>query len=313
MRALRYHHYGGPLVLDDVPDPTCQAGEIRVRVEASSVNPIDWKIHSGAIRWVRPVPRPVTPGMDVVGEVLESRAPGFAVGQRVVARIAGAGGGAMAEQCIVGQDVAVVLPDGIDPLHAAALPLAGMTALQGLRDDGRMALMGETRRVLVVGASGGVGHYAVQLARIAGAHVTAVCSEQRADQVRALGADHIIDYRKQDHFRSDAPYDILIDAAGKAPWARFREVMAPGAHLSQPTPTPIWLLHIAAGLVSSRKPHFTMLHPNAADLQILVDHLQAGRLRSVVGATFPWTELSEAWALSQRGGTEGKIVLTFPA
>jgi len=313
MKALRYHRYGGPLVVDDVPVPTCSAGELRLRVEASSVNPIDWKIHSGAIRWIRPVPRPVTPGMDVVGEVLESHADGFAVGQRVVARIAGAGGGAMAEQCIVGQDVAVRLPDSIDPLHAAALPLAGMTALQGLRDDGRMVMSGETRRVLVVGASGGVGHYAVQLARIAGAHVTAVCSDKRADRVRALGADRLIDYREQDHFRSDAPYDILIDCAGKAPWATFREVMAPGAHLSQPTPTPVWLLHIAAGLLSDKKPHFTMLRPNAADLQILVDHMVAGRLRSVVGATLPWTELSEAWALSQRGGVEGKIVLTFPA
>jgi len=164
MKALRYHQYGAPLVLEDVPDPTCKPGELRLRVEASSINPIDWTIHSGALRWIRPVPRPATPGMDVVGEVLESQAPGFDVGQRVVARIAGAGGGAMAEQCIVGQDVSVLLPDSIDPLDAAALPLAGMTALQGLRDDGRMALSGETRRVLVVGASGGVGHYAVQLA-----------------------------------------------------------------------------------------------------------------------------------------------------
>ena len=311
MKAIRYHQYSGPLTLDDVADPVCGPGQVRIRVEATSVNPIDWKIHSGAMRWIRPIPRPVTPGMDVVGTVLESQSSGLALGQRIVARIAGAGGGANAEQCIVGDDMAVLLPDGIEAADAAALPLAGMTALQGLRDDCHMALKGETRRVLVVGASGGVGHYAVQLAHIAGAHVTAVCAGDRAELVRDLGADQIIDYRAQSDFRSGAPYDIVIDCAGKAPWSLFKDVMAPGAHMSQPTPTPVWFLHFATGMFSSKKPHFTMLTPNAADLQILVDHLAAGRLRSVVGARFAWTDLAEAWALNQRGGTEGKIVLTM--
>jgi len=313
MNAIRFHKYSGPLTLDEVPEPTCGLGQLRLQVKASSVNPIDWKLHSGALKLIRPIARPATPGLDVAGVVLESMIPGFVAGQRVVARIADVPGGAMAEQCIVSQEVVVHLQDSVDFADAAALPLAGMTALQGLRDDCGMALTGETRRVLVVGASGGVGHYAVQLAHLAGAHVTAVCSGKRADLVRSLGADHVIDYREQDHFRTDAPYDIVIDCAAKAPWSRFKEVMAPGSHLSQPTPTPVWFAHFAAGALSNKKPHFTMLKPNAADLQLLTDHLAAGRIKSVIGARFPWTELADAWALNKKGGTEGKIVLTFDA
>lgn len=311
MKALRYAAYGGPLSLDDVPEPICGPGQLRVRVLASSVNPIDWKLAKGALRWLRPVSRPAIPGLDLVGQVLECQASGFAVGQRIVARIADIPGGVMAEQCLVGAEMCVVLPDGVSDAQAAALPLAGMTALQGLRDDCGMALTGETRRVLIVGASGGVGHYAVQLAHQAGAHVTAVCSGARAAWVRSLGADHVIDYRAQDHFRSDAPYDLVLDCAARAPWSRFREVMAPGGHLAQPTPGPGWALPLLTSWVTGPRAHLTLLKPNAADLGLLVERLAAGQLESHVGATLAWRDLADAWALNQRGGTAGKITLSF--
>lgn len=311
MKALRFHQYGGPLTVDEVPEPVCGPGQVRVRVLASSVNPIDWKLHGGGLRFIRPIARPATPGFDVVGEILETQADGFSCGQRIVARIGEVPGGAMAEQCLVGADVAVVLPESISSEDAVALPLAGMTALQGLRDDCGMRMENEDRRVLVVGASGGVGHYAVQIARLAGSHVTAVCSGKRAALVRSLGAQEIIDYHEQDDLRAGAPFDIVIDCAARAPWSRFREVMAPRSHMSQPTPTPVWLLHFALGAFSGKKPHFTRLVSNAKDLELLVQHMEAGRLRSVVGARFAWTELAAAWALNQAGGTEGKIVLTF--
>ncbi len=309
MKALVYADYGDPLTLVDVPEPTCGSDQVRLQVHASSVNPIDWKLHSGALRFLRPIPRPAVPGLDVVGTVLESKASGFAVGDRVVARLGDVPGGAAAEQCVAGADVSVLAPAGLDTAELAALPLAGMTALQGLRDDCGLRMEGDDRRVLGVGASGGVGHYAVQPARIAGAHVTAVCSGKRAEMVRELGADHVIDYRERDDFVSDAPYDIVIDCAAKAPWARFREVMAPGSHLSQPTPNGGWMLAFATSAFTSKKAHFTMLKANASDLGILVDHMQAGRLRSVVGRTFPWTELAAAWEVNKKGGTAGKIAL----
>ena len=311
MKALRYHDYKAPLSLDDVPEPVCGPGQLRVRVQASTVNPIDWKLHSGALRWLMPVPRPAIPGLDVVGTVLESQAQGFDEGQRVVARVAQLPGGVMAEQCLVGHEVAVRVPDALSSVEAVACPLAGMTALQGLRDDCGMRLADETRRVLVVGASGGAGHYAVQLARLAGAHVTAVCSSSSEALVRSLGADEVIDYRKQSDFRGSAPFEIVIDCAAKAPWSRFEQVMSEGAHLSQPTPGAGWMLPLVLSPLRSKKAHFTRLAPNAADLQILIDHLAAGRMRSVVGARFDWTELDQAWELNRRGGTQGKIVLLF--
>ena len=311
MKALRYPQYGAALSLDEVPQPRCGPGQLRIEVRASSVNPIDWKLHAGKLKYIRPIARPTTPCLDVAGEVLESQAEGFAPGQRITARLRGMQGGGAAEPCVVDADMAVLLPDAISDADAAALPLAGMTALQGLRDSCGMKLSGESRRVLVVGASGGVGHYAVQLAHIAGAHVTAVCSGARAELVRTLGADQVIDYRQQDHFRGDAPYDIIIDCAARAPWARFAEVMSDDARLSQPTPTPAWLIPLARSVFSRKKARFTALKPNAADLQILIDHIEAGRMKSVVGARFHFTALEEAWALNQRGGTAGKIVLDF--
>ena len=306
MKALRYADYGGPLSLDDVPEPTCGPGQLRVRTLASSVNPIDWKLHSGALRFLRPIPRPAIPGLDVVGEVLESQAPGFNEGDRLVARVADVPGGVMAEQCLVTPEVAVPLPDTVSVEHAAALPLAGMTALQGLRDDCGMRIEGEDRRVLVVGASGGVGHYAVQLAHLAGAHVTAVCSGKRAGLVTELGADEVIDYRERDDF-GDEPFDIIIDCAARAPWSLFRGVLAADGQLSQPTPSGSWIWPI----LTSKRVHFTRLVPTASDLQILVDRLASGSMRSIVGASFAWTDLADAWALNQKGGTEGKIVLTW--
>jgi NADPH:quinone reductase-like Zn-dependent oxidoreductase len=130
--------------------------------------------------------------------------------------------------------------------------------------------------------------------------------------VRSLGADHIIDYREQDHFRSDAPYDIIIDCAGRAPWKRFAEVMSSPGHLAQPTPTGAWFFVFARNVISKKKAHLTLLKPNASDLQILIDHLAARRLRSVVGERMAWPQLAEAWALNKRGGTAGKIVLQWP-
>ena len=307
MKALRYHSYGGPLVLDDVPEPVCGPEQVRVRTLASSVNPIDWKLHSGAIKLFLPVERPAIPGLDVVGEVLESRVAGVSVGDRVVARQSAAPGGVMAEQCVIDAGVLVPLPQEVSVEEAAGLPLAGMTALQALRDDCGMRLSGEDRRVLVVGATGGVGHFAAQIAAASGAHLTVVCRPE----VMPLGEDRLIDYRQQDHFRTDAPYDLIVDCAAKAPWARFREVLVPGGRMAQPTPSPGWFPALLFAPLMSRKARFTRLVPNAKDLAWLMERVADGRLRSVVGVRLPWTRLEEAWALNRSGGVGGKIVLTF--
>lgn len=317
MKAIQFPRYGGPdvLTLNEVPDPVPAAGQLLVRMQASSVNPIDWKVASGALRFLMPIKRPATPGFDLVGEVLVLGAgvTAFQVGQQVVARIPDTPGGAAAEKALVPAADCVLLPDGISAQDAAALPLAGMTALQALHRDCGMKLEGESKRVLIVGGSGGVGHYAVQIAHKAGAHVTAVCSGKRAEVVRELGADVVIDYREQDHFRTDAPYDIILDCAAKAPWATFEEVLTETGVLSQITLDPGWIPRIAWTALSSKKSiKATMLKPNAKDLSLLLGWMQAGSLKSLVGASFDYTALADAWRLNEKGGTLGKIGITYP-
>ena len=317
MKAMQYPRYGGPevLTLNQVPDPVPAAGELLVRMRASSVNPIDWKLASGALRFLRYIKRPATPGFDVVGEVIQLGAgvQAFQLGQMVVARVPDTPGGAAAEKALIPAKDCVLLPKGVNAVDAAALPLAGMTALQALRNDCGMRLEGESKRVLIVGGSGGVGHYAVQIAHRAGAHVTAVCSGKRAEVVRGLGADVVIDYREQDHFRSEAPYAIILDCAAKAPWARFEEVLTENGVLSQITLDAAWLPRIAwNNLTSDKQIRPTMLKPNATDLGLLLGWLQDGSLKSLVGASFPFTELADAWRLNEKGGTLGKIGITYP-
>lgn len=182
MRAMSYRVYGGPLEPADVERPKPQAEQILIRARHSSVNPIDWKMASGKYRLIMPVKLPAIPGFDVAGEVAEvgPGVTGFNVGDRVHARVLGRTGEASAEYVLAGVDVVAPVPAKMPLDVAAALPLAGMTALQGLRDEARMPMTNAKDRVLVVGASGGVGQLAVQIAKAAGATVTTTRSRTRS-------------------------------------------------------------------------------------------------------------------------------------
>ncbi len=189
MKAMQYEGYGGPERIRpaEVPVPRPSESQVLVRVEASSVNPVDWKLHSGAYRWIMPVRFPSIPGFDIAGEVTEvgDRVTRFKPGDRVFAMLDTRPGGASAEYAVVGESAAAPAPQGLSALEAAAIPLAGLTALQALRDLGPV---GAGMRVLIVGAAGGVGHFATQIAVANGAHVTAVCGTRHTEMMRALGA-----------------------------------------------------------------------------------------------------------------------------
>jgi NADPH:quinone reductase-like Zn-dependent oxidoreductase len=217
-----YRAYGGPerLELTDIPRPSPGPGQVLVRVIASSVNPIDWKLASGMVRLFMPVKFPAVPGFDIAGDVAElgRGVTGYAIGDRVHARIAWKEGtGACADFAVVGWDVLAKAPAGMDPGEAAALPLAGLTALQGLRDRAGLPLEDARERVLVVGASGGVGHLGVQIARAAGATVVGVCSERNAPLVSSLGAHDVIDYKKPDPYRGQP-----LSTSSSTAWAAAR-------------------------------------------------------------------------------------------
>jgi NADPH:quinone reductase-like Zn-dependent oxidoreductase len=312
MHAMQMQGYGGPdaLRLVQVPQPVSGAGEVLVRVHCASVNPVDWKRASGQYRLIMPVRFPATPGYDVAGTVVSAGpgVPGFAPGMRVHARIAAMHGGGCAEFALVGARELVPMPEGMAFADAAALPLAGMTALQALRDGAHLPLAGARERVLVVGASGGVGHLGVQVAKATGAWVAGVCSGRNAALVRALGADAVLDYTQPGSFVDVAPFDVVLDcvAGDPSPWL---PLMSPDARYVSVIPGPgtfVWqLLHP----FSRRRVRAWMLKTNGDDLRWLDALWQQGGLSVVIDGSHPLERLGDAWQRSMSGRAVGKIVV----
>ncbi|MDX2014445.1 MAG: NAD(P)-dependent alcohol dehydrogenase [Myxococcaceae bacterium] len=313
MRAVVFHEYGGAPELVERPAPTPGPREVLVRVRATSVNPIDWKQVDGTYRPILTARFPFVPGYDLAGEVaaLGPGVVGFSVGQRVHTRLSGQTGGANAELVCAGLDVLCPMPEGLDFAPGAGLPLVGLTALQGLRDGCRLPLEGATERVLVIGASGGVGHLAVQLAKAAGAHVTGVCSSRNADLVRRLGADAIVDYTKPEPWRDVAPFDVVLDAVGGSAFQHLPRLTARGRYASC-VPGPTVFLRQALNVFSGRTVAPVLMEPNAKDLAVLDTFITQRRLEVVIDSTFPPERLADAWARSRSGRAAGKVIITWP-
>jgi NADPH:quinone reductase-like Zn-dependent oxidoreductase len=312
MRAMLYRAYGGRDRLEaaELPRPVPTANQVLVRVHASSVNPIDWKRASGGLRLIMPASFPLVPGFDIAGEVAAVGAgvTAFSVGTRVHARIGELSGGASAEYAVAGVDVVAAMPEGLDYADAAGLPLAGMTALQGLRDQGSMPLEGSKDRILIVGASGGVGHFAVQIARAAGATVVGVCSGRNAALVTSLGAHEVLDYTRPDPYRGQAPFDIVLDAVASDP-ATWLPLLGPGGRYASCVPAPNTLLRSAINVFTSKKVKAVMLKSRATDLRILDRLIEEKKLRVVIDSRFPLADLSAAWERSMSGRATGKIII----
>ncbi len=228
MRALSYDRWGPPEVLRvvDIDEPAPQAGEVKVRVHAASLNPLDWKIRAGHVRWLPVFRRPPrTPGCDFAGEIVGvgGGATGHYVGERVFGSLLPFGrAGTLAEVVVAGADRLATIPDEVSWEQAAALPVAAGTALQAVVDEGRL---GAGQRILITGAAGGVGHFAVQLAKHLGAEVVGVCGAANVEFVRALGADEVIDYARDDFTRRDDRFDVVFDAACASSFHAARAVL----------------------------------------------------------------------------------------
>jgi len=295
MTAVTARRYGDTSVLaiETVPTPSVRPGRLLVRVRGSSANALDWRILSGTPRFVRLIagllkPKRLGPGADVAGHVVAigTGVTGFNIGDAVFGET---GGGGFAEYVAVSAKNFVVLPEGVDLVAAGATAVAGLTALQGLRTN---AAVKPGDRVLINGAAGGVGTFAVQLARVLGAtEITAVCSARNAEQARSLGATRVVDYESEDYIAVGGEYDVVLDMMGNRTVAELLSIMAPGARfvgVSGPMTNPwvgpaIHLLRLGRALKRAGVTFFQFTaNPTPDDLNYLAELLASGAIAPVI-------------------------------
>lgn len=324
MKAIVQREYGPPLEvlrLEDVDDPQAGTGEVLVRVAAAGVNALDWHLVTGEPTVARLAgmefrrPKRSGVGRDVAG-LVEAVGPGvtrFQPGDEVFGWCAGA----FAELVVTGEDSLVPKPANVTFEQAAAVPVAAITALQGLRDKGKLQ---PGQQVLVTGASGGVGTFAVQLAKHLGAEVTAVCSTRNLDLVRSIGADHVVDYTHEDFTRSGTRYDVTLDIAGRPPLLGCQRSLKPGGRLVLVGgeggrwlgPIPRMIRGLALGLLGRRKVLAVLSEENREDTLLLAELLATGELLPVLDRTYDLAAAPEAVHYLERGHTQGKVVITTP-
>jgi NADPH:quinone reductase-like Zn-dependent oxidoreductase len=320
MKAIVRDRYGSPDVmnLQEVERPVPAADDVLVRVRACSVNQVDWYEVTGAPWVARPMtglrrPKSLLVGHDFAGTV-------EAVGKGVTDLqpgddVFGLAAGAFAEFVCVESGVGRK-PTNLSFEEAAAVPIAGLSALQGLRDHGKLE---PGHKVLINGASGGVGTFAVQVAKALGADVTAVCSTRNVEQSRSLGADRVIDYTREDFTRGDERYDVILDVSGTKSWSRYRHVMNSHATLvmiGSPKAHPFLgpLGHIArlklAAWRGSQQAVFFVAKGNRSDMEVLREMLESGKVRPVVEKRYELGEVADALRHLGEGHAQGKLVLT---
>lgn len=325
MKAVVYTNYGSPDVLEirDVKKPVPNDDQILIKVRAAAVNPLDWHFMEGTPYIMRAMgvglrkPKDPRLGVDYAGQV-------EAVGKNVTQfkpgdEVFGGKTGAFAEYVCARADRAIALkPANITFEQAASVPIAAITALQALRDKGKVHA---GQKVLINGASGGVGTFAVQIAKSFGADVTGVCSTRNLDLVRSLGADHVIDYTKEDFTKGDERYDVILDNVGTQPLSGFRHALQPkgicvmiggggpnDGGLIGPMGRPIVALVMSPFI--SQKMGMMMAELNKQDLTILGDLMQSGKVKPVIDRTYPLSQIAEAMRYLEAGHARGKVIIT---
>jgi len=321
MRAIEYTQFGPPLQVlrsVDVPLPVPGDGEVLLRVHAASVNALDWRLMLGKPWFVRVMARgarksgAIRIGVDVAGEVeaIGSGVTRFQPGDAVF----GVCRGAFAEYACAAEERLVAKPDNVGFAEAAAVPVAAITALQGLRDRGRLQ---PGQHVLVDGASGGVGTFAVQIAKALGAKVTAVCSTRNVATARAIGADHVIDYTGDDFLYDTRRYDVVFAANAYRSLFDYRRVLRPGgvhvmagggmAQIAQ-----AFLLASLLSRLTRKRSALLMAKVTRPDLETLAGMLASGALAPVIERRYPLEAAAEAVAHVAQGHAQGKVVIEIP-
>ena len=306
MKAVSIYSYGGPdvLVYEDAPRPHPADGEVLVRVHAAGINPVDWKIREGHLKDMLHHTFPLVLGWDVSGvvEAVGSGLTRIKAGDEVFSRPDIMRDGAYAEFIVIRESEVALKPKSIDHLHAAALPLGGLTGWQTLFDAGGLQ---PGQRVLIHAAAGGVGHLAVQLAKWKGAHVIGTAAERNHEFLRKLGVDQVIDYDTERFEEVIQPVDVVLDTMGGDTQARSWKVLKRGGILVSIASPPSAETAAAQGVRQA----FVFTQPNAAELTEIAQLADADKLKVIVETVLPLSDATRGQELSERGHTRGKIVL----
>jgi NADPH:quinone reductase-like Zn-dependent oxidoreductase len=319
MKAIVYHKYGSPnvLKLEEIEKPTPQDDEVLIRIYAASVNAADWHLLRGKPFLVRLMgygllkPKNTIIGSDIAGrvEAVGRNVKQFQPGDEVFGTIRGG----FAEYVCAREDALVLKPANISFEEAAAAPMAAVTALQGLRDKGQIQ---PGQKVLINGASGGVGTFAVQLAKSFGAEVTGVCSTRNVEMVRSIGADHVIDYTQEDFTQNGQRYDLILAANGYHSIADYKRALRPrGTYVmtggSNAQMFQAMLLGPWISMTGSKKMGNLMAKLNQKDLGFMKELLIAGKVVPVIERRYPLSEVPEALWYVEEGHARGKVVITL--
>jgi len=323
MKAVLYHKYGSPDVLqmEEVEIPTLKDNEVLVKAHAASVNAADWHGLSADIFLVRLMggglrkPKDPRLGIDIAGrvEAVGSSVTQFQPGDEVY----GGAEGSFAEYATAREDRLVLKPVAMSFEAATAIPVAALTALQGLRDSGHIQ---PGQKVLIYGASGGVGTFAVQIAKSFGTEVTAVCSPRTLDQARSMGADHVIDYTQEDFTRNGRRYDLILAVNGYHPILAYRRSLSPmgiyvlvgasSAHLIQALLEAMLLGPLLSRTGGQRMGFMEIAKINQKDLVIMNELFEAGKVVPVIDKCYSFHETAEALRYLGEGHARGKVVIT---
>ncbi|KAF3796024.1 putative quinone-oxidoreductase-like protein [Nymphaea thermarum] len=305
----------------EIPIPVAKQGEVLLKLEATSLNPVDWRLQHGLLRPLLPLKFPFIPGEDVAREVIEvgPSVQNFKQGDKVVSMLSVLQGGGLAEYAVAKANLTVARPPEVSAAEGAGIVIAGLTALQALTKTCGLKLDASSRNVppniLITAASGGVGLYAVQLAKLAKAHVTATCGSRNVGLVKSLGADEVLDYTTPEGTALRSPsgrkYDVVLHCGPTTPWHTFEQVLTETGTLIELTPgvahyVSAWLKK----LMCSKKEYVPFLMvPTREELELLMGLLKEGKVKTVVDSTYPRALAHEAWARSMGGHATGKIIV----
>ena len=316
MKAAIIRKYGPPDVLeiDDIPKPTITSTQVLIRVIYTSVNPIDWKMRNGSFWFLSGFRFPITLGYDVAGEIAETGrdVKRFNKGDRVFCMLDIRDRGSYAEYARAKESSVVLIPEGLSFREAAASPLAGLTAYQALHRKGKVK---RGDNVLVNGASGGVGSFAVQIAKVEGARVTAVCGTRNTELLRSLGADTVIDYEREDLTVIPEKYDILFDTVGALSFPRIQTILKDTGHYITTLPYNLsnvlsfFLTPLLPVFGQRKRSSFIGVRTHGTDLQSLASLMENKRIVPLIDREYPLEAIREAHAYSQTGHARGKIVI----